>query len=103
MISDEANEVTKKFFDSLKNRYRNNLELMRASEIVFDYVQLLYYQCHKINLNRGGWYIDSPDWIKTKKQKWIPSIKKLTTVTIALNYEEIEKKHPQRITKLNFL
>ena len=102
MISDEANEVTKKFFDSLKNRYRNNLELMRASEIVFDYVQLLYYKCHKINLNRGGWYIDSPDWIKTKKQKWIPSIKKLTTVTIALNYEEIKKNHPQRITKIKF-
>ena len=66
-ISDEADEVTKNFFDSLKNRYQNNLQSMRGSEFVFDYVQLLYYKCHKINLNRGGSYMDSPDWIKNKK------------------------------------
>ena len=40
---------------------------MNGSEFVFDFVQLLYYKCHKINLNRGGSYIDSPDWIKYKK------------------------------------
>ena len=66
-ISDEADEVTKKLFDSLKNRYQNDLQSMRGSEFVFDYVQLLYYKCHKINLNCGGSYMDSPDWIKNKK------------------------------------
>ena len=30
-------------------------------------IHLLYYKYHKINLNRGGSYIDSPDWIKNKK------------------------------------
>ena len=38
MISDEANEA-----DSLKNRYQNNLQSIRGSEFVFDYLQLLYY------------------------------------------------------------
>ena len=38
MISDEAGEVTKKRFDSLKNRYQNNLQSMRGSEFVFNYV-----------------------------------------------------------------
>ena len=52
MISDEADEVMKKRFNLLKNRYQNNLQWMRGSEFVFDYVQLLYYKCHKINLNR---------------------------------------------------
>ena len=66
-ISDEADEVTKKLFNSLKNRWQNNLQSMRGSEFVFDYVQLLYYKCHKINLNCGGSYMDSPDWIKNKK------------------------------------
>ena len=42
---------------------------MRGSEFVFDYVQLLYYKCHKINLNHGGSYIDSPYWIKNKKKQ----------------------------------
>ena len=67
MISDEADEFIKKLFDSLKNRYQNDLQSIRVSEFVFDYVQLLYYECHKINLDHGGSYIDSPDWIKNKK------------------------------------
>ena len=67
MINDEADEVIKELFDSLNNRYQNNLESMKGSEFVFDYVQLLYYECHKINPNRGGSHLDSPDWIKSKK------------------------------------
>ena len=54
MISGEADEVIKNLFDSLKNRYQNNLESMKGSEFVFDYVQLLYYIYHKINPNRDG-------------------------------------------------
>ena len=41
-INDEADEVIKQLFDSLKNRYQNNLESVRGSEFVFDYVHLLY-------------------------------------------------------------
>ena len=43
MISDEADEITKKLFDSLKIRYQNSLQSIRGSEFVFDYLQLLYY------------------------------------------------------------
>ena len=52
----------------------------------------------------GGWFIDSPDWIKNKKTA-INSINKKDNkcfqygVTAALNYEEV-KKDPQRITKI---
>ena len=53
MISDEADEVITELFDLLKNRYQSNLQSMRGSEFVLDYVQLLYYQCHKVNLNGG--------------------------------------------------
>ena len=68
-INHEADEVIKEFFESLKNRYQNNLQLMKGSEFVFNYVNLLYYKCHKINPNCGGSYIVSPDWIKNKKLK----------------------------------
>ena len=64
MINDEAGEVIKELFDSLENRYQNNLESMKISEFVFDYIQLLYTKCPKINPNYGGSYTDSPDWIK---------------------------------------
>ena len=50
MISDEADEVIKELFDSLKNRYQNNFESMKASEFVFDYVQLLCYVIKSIRI-----------------------------------------------------
>ena len=75
---------------------QNNLESMEGSEFVFDYFHLLYYKCHKINLNCGRSYIDSSDWIKSKKAT-INLINKKDNkcfqyaVTIALNHEETEK------------
>ena len=43
---------------------------MRGSEFTLYYVQLLYYECHKIDFNHTGSYIYSPVWIKkTKKQQ----------------------------------
>ena len=47
MINDEADEVMKEEFDSLKNKYQNNLELIKGSDFVFEYVYLLCYKCHK--------------------------------------------------------
>ena len=94
MINDEADEVIKELFDSLKNRYNNNLESMKGSDFVFNYVHLLYYKCHKINPNGGGSYIDSLDWIKNTKA----TINQYT-VTVALDHEEI-RKYPERITKI---
>ena len=45
-MSDKADEVIEELFDSPKNRYQNNLESMKGSEFIFDYVHLLYYKCH---------------------------------------------------------
>ena len=53
MINDEADEVIKELFDSLKNRYQSNLKPVKSSEFRFDYVHLLYFKSHKINPNRG--------------------------------------------------
>ena len=57
MMNDEADEIIK---------YQNNLEKIERKDFVFDYAYSLYYNCHKINPNHGGSYIDSPDWIKDK-------------------------------------
>ena len=67
MINDETDKVIKEFFDLVKNRYQNSLESMKGSEFVFNYFQLLYYKCHRINPNCVGSYIDSPDWLKNNK------------------------------------
>ena len=34
---------------------------MKGNELVFDYVHLLYYKCHKINPSHDVSYMDSPD------------------------------------------
>ena len=77
--------------------------MIRCSEFVFDYFNLLYEKCQKINPNRGGSYIDSSDWIKNKKVSKSPINKKYKcfqyAVTVALNHEQIGK-DPERILKI---
>ena len=77
---------------------------MKGREFVFNFVHLLYYKFHKINPNRGGSYINSPDGIKNKKATINPiNIKDSKcfqyAVTFALNHKEI-KNYPQRTTKI---
>ena len=101
MFNNEADEVIKEFFNSLKNRYQNNLKSIEDKEFVFDYVYFLYYKCHKINPNCGGSYIDSPYWLK--KAAINPINRKDNkcfqyAVSVTLNHEKL-KKDPQRITK----
>ena len=66
MISDEADEVIKELFDSLKKRFQNNLESKKGSEFVFDYVHLMCYQCDK--KTELCWIIYRFSWLD-KKQK----------------------------------
>ena len=57
MIDDEAVEVLKELFDSLKNK----LELTKRIIVLLLTYHLLHDKCHKTNLNCGGSYIDSLD------------------------------------------
>ena len=76
---------------------------MKGNDFIFDSVQLMHYQCHKVNFKRGGSYIDSPDWIKKRKAKINPKNdnKKCFqyATTVALNYEEI-KWNPERVSNI---
>ena len=40
---------------------------MRGSNFVFDFIDIMYYQCNKVNFKCGDSYIDSTDWLKKKK------------------------------------
>ena len=99
-----TNDVINELFKSILRRYQENLETkMKGRSYVFERVDLLYYNLHKININRGGSYIDSPDWIKNKKATINPKKKDngcfKYAIPAALNYEEIGK-DPQRISKI---
>ena len=70
VINDEADEIIKELFNSPKNKYQKNLESMKGSEFSFDHVCFLYYKCHKINSNRVGSYIDSPENQKSNNKSY---------------------------------
>ena len=105
MIGSDTNEVIEDLFNSLLQRYQENLEeKMQSSEFNFDGVNALYYDLNRISLDRGGSHIYSPEWIKNKKATINTQNKKddkcfQYALTVALNHEII-KYHPERISKI---
>ena len=70
MIGSETNEIVEDLFESFFQKFQEGLEeLMRDSEFVYDSADVLYYNLNKASLSRGGSYIYSPKWLKTKKQE----------------------------------
>ena len=104
MIGNETNEIIEEIFDSLLQKYQKGLEeSMKGSELIFDSVDLLYYEFLKISLNRGGSYIDSPNWLKNKKATINPKNNNdkcfKYAITGALNHKRIVKDQ-QEISKI---
>ena len=104
MIGNETDEIIEKLFDSLLQKHQEKLEKsMKGKKFIFDTVDLFDCKFHKISLNCGRSYIDSPEWLKTKKAGL--NLKNNNdkcfqyAITIALNYEQI-KRHSERISKI---
>ena len=98
MNGSDTDEIIKGLFESFLQKYEKNLQnKMRGSDFEFDGVNFLYYDFNKISLNRGGSYIDSPQWLKNKKSTINPKNNDHKcfqyTVTLALNLD-------QRISKI---
>ena len=55
----------------------------------------MHYNLHKISLNRGGSFIDSPEWLKNEKSTINPKNNDNKcfqyALTVALNYEKTKK------------
>ena len=56
MITDKVDKVMEGFL--------NHSLIGIKKKFVLDYDHLLYFQCHKVNSNCIGSYINSPDWMK---------------------------------------
>ena len=99
--SDAINEL----IDSFMKRYQEGLETkMKGSSYILERVDLLEYNLHKISLNRGSSYIESPEWLKNKGVTINPKNAKNNNcfqyaITAAMNYQNINC-HPERISKL---
>ena len=77
--------------------------MREGSNFVFESVDLLHYSLHRISLNRGGSYTDSPDWIKHKSATINPKNEDdnclRDAITAALNHGK-SKYNPERISNL---
>ena len=61
----ETDDVINEIFNTFYRRYQEGLETkMKGSSFTFERIDLLEYHLHKISLNRGSSYINSPEWIK---------------------------------------
>ena len=104
MIGDDNDDIIEEPFKSFIQKYEENLQnKMIGSDFEFDGVNFLYYDFNKISLNRGGYYIDSPKWLKDNKSTVNSKNNGYKcfqyAVTLALNLDKI-KKDPQRISKI---
>ena len=67
MNGTDTSDAINKLISSFMKRYQEGLETkMKGSRYIFERIDLLGYHLHKISLNRGSSYIDSPIWIKNK-------------------------------------
>ena len=92
-MGNETDEIIEKLFNSILQKYQERLEeSVKESDFAFDNVDLLLYKLHKISLNRGGSYINSPEWLKNKKATVNPKNKDdkcfQYALTVALNYQK---------------
>ena len=104
MKGSDTDEVIKLLFESLLKRYEENLEeKMKGSDFEFDGVNFFYHDFNKTSINRGGSYIDSPQWLKTKKSTINPKNNDdkcfQYAVTLSLNLNSIDN-GPERISKM---
>ena len=61
----DTDEVIKLLSQSFLKKYEENLqEKMKGSDFEFDGANFFYYDFNKRSINRGGSYIDSPQWLK---------------------------------------
>ena len=108
VMSQEPDVITEELFKTLRTNHPETLEMkMKGSDFVFDYVDKLSYSCHKIRVNFGGSYINSPDSLQNKKAT-INYINECGdkyfqyAAAVTLNQKEIGK-NSQRISKIEAL
>ena len=68
MRSSDTNEIVKKSFESIIQKYQELIEYStKNSGLILEGIELMNYDINKITINRGGSYIESPTWLKSKK------------------------------------
>ena len=105
MNGTDTSDAINKLISSFMKRYQEGLETkMKGSSYIFERIDLLEYHLHRISLNRGSSYIESPEWLHNKGVTINPTNAKDNNyfqyaITAALNYQNFTN-NCQRISKI---
>ena len=105
MIGEDTDKIIQELFDLPLCRYQTGPEQsIKGTNFMFDYVHWLRDKCHKTSTNGDRLYIDSPEWIKSKKvtinlKNNDNNVFMFYVITATLNHESIGKM-PQRIARI---
>ena len=61
MHGSDTKDIIKKLFKPFLRNYQEELKIIKGSDFVFEYVELMDYKLHRVRLRRGGSYIKSPE------------------------------------------
>ena len=112
MHSKDTYDIIREIFRSFLHNYQEKLKMIKGSDFVFESVNLMDYNLHRVRLNRGGSYIKSLKWLENKKATINPKNDDNDddddddddddeclrwSIICALNYNEIMKKEFENI------
>ena len=102
ILDNDTNDIINELIESFFHKYQKKENILRnGSNYIFESVDILSINFHKIDLKRGKSYIKSPQWILNKRATINPKNTKDNkcfqySIIAALNHKEIGK-DPQRI------
>ena len=105
LYTDDTNEAVENLIRSLGEHYEEQILVSReGNNFIYSNIDSLNIHIHEIQLKRGSFYIETPNWIKPKKAIINPKNTHddycfAHSIAIALNHKQIGK-NPQRIKNL---
>ena len=102
MWGSDTDDLIRELFRSFLHNYQEELKLIKGNDFVFESVEIMDYELHRVRLRRGGSYIKSTEWLANKRATINPKNKnddeclRWSTIS-ALNYNETMKKEFQNI------
>ena len=92
-----SDDIIRELFRSFLHNHQEELKIIKGSKFVFESVELMDYELHRIRLRKGGSYIKSSEWLLHKRATINPKNKNddecLWWSTIsALNSNEITER-----------
>ena len=104
MWDSKTDDIIRDLLKIFLHNYKVELKIISGSDFAFESAELMDYKLHKVSLKRRGSYIKSSEWLLYKRATINPKNEKDDNcfeyaLTLALNYNGIEKKELENIFK----